>query len=146
MSNPMKDDNDIDVLEKELGIQSTETTKHKCRFCNYESPKTSNVKRHMLSCKTKIQYKEKLHEMIETKKNFNIQITDNRQTNNNTVTNRTTNTTNNLDITIYTITQEQWDYMRNKIRELLNKEGNLKENIEDYIRKHNDPNRKNIFD
>ncbi len=68
-----KEKNDaVRYLEIQLGIDlKSETHKHKCRFCEYESQYTSNVIRHSLSCEAKEAYKEHLQNMLK-EKNENV--------------------------------------------------------------------------
>ena len=83
-------DDAVRCLEIQLNIPYPKHTNNKmCRFCDYNSTSTSNVSRHMHSCKAKQIYKVKLEAQIQNKVRMHASTVNTNCYNNNIINNNT---------------------------------------------------------
>ena len=99
----MKDDH-IRKLEIQLNVNVKECDSNTCRFCNVVQTKMT---RHLIRCKAKQEYKEKLERQLEERKPI-VATTTNNITNNN-IDDHSTNITNY--ITVNPFGKENMEYL-----------------------------------
>ena len=117
----------IRILEKQLNIKIENIPKDKCRFCEVPFTRSTHLSRHQLTCKSKIEYKQKLEKQLESKTQTAVS---NVMTNSNNTTNNITNNINQTNnITIRAFGKENMEYITRNVILRLCRKANLRNEI-----------------
>ena len=111
---------DIRQLEMKLDIEVPFISIHECRFCGYESKKSSHVTTHKTTCKMRINYKEYLVQKLKIQQSIsesgphaiNSSVHNNINSNNN---NTTVTNNNTINVHVNPLGHENYDYMTKRL-------------------------------